>query len=129
MKKMILDATAGNRWIWKTEDEEHILFMDKQKLLQIKPDIFADNTMTPFRDGTFDSIFFDPPHHWGQKDHYYCFPRNTPEYRQKWKDTSVPRYYGWDLYQDKNQLISHIWKAPSLKRLKVSFPNLPVAST
>ena len=108
---MILDATAGNRTMWTTKDSENIIYIDRQTELQRKPTLFCDNTQTPFKDKTFDTIFYDPPHQWGQKKHFYCFPKWTEEYYNIYKDTAVPRYYGWDIYKTRSELIVHIYKA------------------
>ena len=60
----ILDATAGNRHIWKVKDDSRIVFMDIESELEVKPDIIGDCTKTDYPDGYFHTIFFDPPH-WG----------------------------------------------------------------
>jgi len=62
---MILDATAGNRTMWKVKDAEGIIYIDMERRLMNKPTIFADNNTTPFLDKAFDTIFYDPPHKWG----------------------------------------------------------------
>ena len=108
---MILDATAGNRTMWIEKDSENIIYIDRQTELQVKPTIFCDNTNTPFKDRTFDTIFYDPPHSWGQKKHFYCFPRWTQEYYELYKDKATPRYYGWDIYDSRDQLVRHLYKA------------------
>lgn len=65
---MILDATAGNRTMWKHKKCEGIIYSDIEKNLKVKPTIFADNRQLPFRDETFSTIFFDPPHDIGVDD-------------------------------------------------------------
>jgi len=65
----VLDATAGNRHIWKGDmptlelRDEHIIFADIELELKVPPDIFCDNTRLPFRNKVFDEIIYDPPHH------------------------------------------------------------------
>jgi len=59
---VILDATAGNRKMWRKKDYLDIIYLDIEKGLEVKPTIIADNTQTPFKDKTFHTIFYDPPH-------------------------------------------------------------------
>lgn len=108
---MILDATAGNRHIWKYKDSENIIYIDMERQLQISPTLFCDHACTPFLSKLFDSIFYDPPHSWGKKSHYYAYPRSTPEYVEKYKDKSIPRYYGWDKFKNRGALISGVFLA------------------
>lgn len=44
------------------KNPENVVFMDREHELRIKPDVLADFTMIPFRDGVFDYAVFDPPH-------------------------------------------------------------------
>lgn len=108
---MILDATAGNRTMWKLKDSENIIYIDIQTQLEVKPTIFCSNEQTPFRNGMFDTIFYDPPHSWGGKGHYHTYPYRSEEYLEKWKDKAIPRYYGWERYQSKILLYRHILDA------------------
>ena len=64
---MILDATAGNRTMWKVKENPQILFCDIEPELEIKPDKIVDCRKTDFNDKSFHTIFFDPPHEWGRK--------------------------------------------------------------
>ena len=59
---MNLDATAGNRYMWPCKKPPETLFMDKEYTLKIPPDIFAVWEHLPFRDKSFRTIIFDPPH-------------------------------------------------------------------
>lgn len=65
----ILDATAGNRHIWKGDmpelrnPEDHIVFCDLELGLKVPPDVFCDNTKLPFRGKVFHEEIYDPPHH------------------------------------------------------------------
>jgi hypothetical protein len=59
---VVLDATAGNRMMWKCKNPPHTIFLDKEKNLAIPPDIIADNRKLPFRDNVFECVLFDPPH-------------------------------------------------------------------
>ena len=59
---MILDATAGNRAMWKNKNPPNVIFMDKEIGLAIPPNVFAIWQNLPFRDDVFETILFDPPH-------------------------------------------------------------------
>jgi len=108
---MILDATAGNRTMWINKESDNIIYIDMETQLERPPNIFCKNDITPFRDKTFDTIFYDPPHSWGNIGHYHTYPRRTKEYFEKWHDTAIPRYYGWDKYKSATELVLHIVKA------------------
>lgn len=59
---LILDATAGNRMMWPNKNPPNTVFMDKRgPELNIPPDVIAVWKYTPFRDGVFSVILFDPP--------------------------------------------------------------------
>lgn len=61
---MMLDATAGNRMMWKnTKTPPNTVFFDKEPYLKIPPDIVGIWERLPFRDNVFDTIIFDPPHY------------------------------------------------------------------
>jgi len=69
---MILDATAGTRIMWRIENHNPYFHLKPDVFLdiraEVKPDIVADWCYLPFREGTFDTIIFDPPHvHVGPK--------------------------------------------------------------
>jgi len=109
---MILDATAGNRTMWRYPNSENIIYIDIEKRLEVKPTIFCDNTRMPFKDKQFDTIFFDPPHSWYEGDYYYTFPDRAslkavyPTARE-----SPPRYYGWDKIKNKSHLLKYLFNA------------------
>ena len=63
--KPILDATAGNRMMWKNKMPPDVIFMDKETRLRIPPHVFATWEKLPFRDNAFSLIIFDPPHYAG----------------------------------------------------------------
>jgi len=107
---MILDATAGNRTMWRYKCSANIIYMDIERKLEVRPTIFADDRCLPFRDKQFDTIFFDPPHAWGSKGHYHVFPRRSKDYFETWHDRTIPRYYGWDRYKTKAQLMNYLFK-------------------
>ncbi len=61
-KKLILDATAGNRHIWgKDKFPENVVFMDKELNLRMPPDVIATWNKIPFPDNYFECVIFDPP--------------------------------------------------------------------
>lgn len=108
----ILDATAGNRTIWRTKRDPRILFIDIEPELEFKPDMLLDCTKTGFPDGHFHTIIFDPPHIFGQrpgKALYAC--RNRAE-RMAWVGrNSMPAYYGGDKFRTRRDLIRFVYQA------------------
>jgi DNA modification methylase len=108
---LILDATAANRTMWINKDVEHIIYMDMEKKLTVKPDIFCMNTQSPFRDATFDIIFYDPPHFFNDTGSFYSIP-DKETYLKKWQGYGeIPRYYGGDKYKTQAALIHHVFDA------------------
>lgn len=112
---MILDAGCGNRCMWLQKRSENVIHIDIEKQLSIKPNIFASNTNFPFKDESFDTIFFDPPFKWGCDDHpFFSFPnvylRNAmyPEIKD---NRQVTGYYGIERYKTRSELVSYIYKA------------------
>ena len=59
---VILDATAGNRMMWKNKAPPNVVFVDKEYKLKRAPDVFCVWKNLPFRSGSFSLIIFDPPH-------------------------------------------------------------------
>jgi len=106
---MILDATAGNRRMWRYRDSENIIYVDIERRLEVKPTLFADDRQLPFRDKQFDTIFFDPPHCYGGTSPLFTSPRRTAEYLAKFKDKDATSYYGWDKYKTKAQLLRYLF--------------------
>ena len=110
---MILDATAGNRVIWNVKDLDSVIYVDIERQIERKPTLFADNTKLPFRDKTFDTVFFDPPYGWNFKSMFYSFPN---EHLQKAQYATLtrngtPSYYGMERYKTREALISYIYRA------------------
>ena len=69
--KIILDACCGSRMFWFDKENPRVLFADIRteehtlcdgRKLVVKPDIIADFTDMPFKDGSFKMVVFDPPH-------------------------------------------------------------------
>jgi len=68
----VLDVTAGPKWSWLQKNYSTALFMDKRverpgfyeyrPNTKVSPDIKADFTGIPFGDGSFNLVYFDPPH-------------------------------------------------------------------
>ena len=100
---MILDATAGNRVIWKTKTSENIIYIDIYKKLQRKPTVFADNRKTPFGDKMFSTIFYDPPY--ALNDYHEYFINQPHEQQQK-----IKTYYGTDKIKSKSQMIKTVFE-------------------
>jgi len=108
---MILDATAANRTMWGKKNMEGIIYIDIEHKLEVKPTIYADNTSTPFLPKFFDSIFYDPPHGWGEGHPFYKYP-DAKSFKEKWKGYGdIPRYYGWDKYKSQQELLTHLYRA------------------
>lgn len=108
---MILDATAGNRTMWEYKQCRDIVYLDMEKNLQTKPQIFASNSLTPFIDGSFDTIFYDPPHFFGHHLSLFSIP-DMATFRQVYpNETGIPRYYGADKYKTQWSLLHHIFDA------------------
>jgi len=108
---MILDATAGNRTMWRHKDSENIIYVDIEKRLEVKPTLFADDRKLPFRGRQFDTIFFDPPHAYGGGSLLFTSPFHTAEYRARFRDKDPTSYYGWDKYKTKSELLRYIYQA------------------
>ena len=109
----ILDATAGNRTMWKTKESPHIIYIDIEPDLEYPPDRFLDNTKTDFPDNYFNAIFFDPPNLWGKKKNELVV--TTPSKKvadEKFNyGRKYPTYYGLDKYSTKIDLLIFINKA------------------
>jgi len=114
----ILDATASNRSIWKTKESDKIIWIDIEPELEVSPDLIIDCTKTHFPDKSIFTVFFDPPHWWGQRTGENFFTcRNmeeskafTSKYGMRDRSSSVT-YYGTDRYKTKTELLSFIHKA------------------
>lgn len=107
----ILDATAGNRCMWKTRQDNRILWIDIEPELNTPPDRLLDCRNTDYPDEYFYGIFFDPPHEYGREKNTTIF--TTPSKKiadEKWPDypRPNPRYYGADKYATKDDLIKFI---------------------
>jgi len=63
VRKMMLDATAGNRMLWHNKSPPNTVFLDRETRLRVPPDVFGCWKKLPFRDDVFDVVLFDPPHH------------------------------------------------------------------
>jgi SAM-dependent methyltransferase len=69
---LILDATCAGRHLWNDKRRQDTIYLDRRILpkgtiairpdWEVRPDVCADFTALPFRDGTFDLVVFDPPH-------------------------------------------------------------------
>lgn len=108
---MILDATAANRKMWQVRDSDNIIYIDQQTKLDVPPTLFCDNTNTPFADKKFHTIFYDPPHDWGLPSLYWGFA-SEKEKQERFKDfKGIPAYYGTEIYEKREELVLHIFKA------------------
>ena len=111
----ILDATAGNRTMWKTKESEYVIWIDIEEDLEFTPDFFMDNTNTEFEDNYFYMIMFDHPNIFGTTKNANIF--STPSrttFGEKWPQHNTrrfPRYYGSDKYKTKTDLLKFVSRA------------------
>jgi len=91
---MFLDASAGNRMMWKHKNHPLFVFMDKNTQSKIPPDIIGVWEHLPFRDDIFETAFLDPPHKFNRTSGF-------------WSDPKSPNYYGADIRREK--LVSGIY--------------------
>jgi len=82
-----------------------------EKQLEVKPDIFCDNTNTPFIPKLFDTIFYDPPHGWGVLAMFFNVKTRAEYAKLYHKVKYAPTYYGLDKYKSRAELIKHIYYA------------------
>jgi hypothetical protein len=86
MPSLTLDCTAGNRMLWANKNPPNTVFTDRNREIQIQPDVRCDYRFLPFRDGVFSVIIFDPPH--------AARGRISREYEHQ--NPAAWSYYGWD---------------------------------
>jgi len=108
---MILDATAGYRTMYELKDSANIIYIDIETKLLKKPTVFCDNTKTPFMDKQFDTIFYDPPHGFGEKQFDHVNQMSGDVKAAAKHLPFVSTYYGWDKYSNQQSLIVHVYKA------------------
>lgn len=115
MLPTILDATAGNRTIWKIKQDQRILWVDVEPDLDIPPDILMNCVSTGFPNKHFHTIIFDPPHEFGRKKNTTLYTTPSREvHDSKWpqyKRKGSPRYYGNDKYKNEEELLDFISRA------------------
>jgi hypothetical protein len=109
---LILDAGCGNRAMWQFKDAP-IITCDIEKNLQKKPLLFASNTHLPFKDGSFSTVFFDPPFAWNIKTHpFFSYPNKQLQAERGYKvHGDIPTYYGIERYKTRSELIAYIYRA------------------
>jgi len=114
---MILDAGCGNRCMWQIKDSENIIYIDIERQLQNKPNLFASNTALPFKNNSVDTIFFDPPFKWNCDDHpFFSFPNGNlrnEKYPQMAQNDNrlVTQYYGIERYKTRSELAAYLYRA------------------
>lgn len=100
--------------MWTLKDPENVVFVDIEKRLQRKPTLFCDNIVLPFQDGSFDTVFFDPPHAWNKCTHpFFSFPNKELRYA-KYPNMifrEATQYYGIDRYKTRSQLVKYLFRA------------------
>jgi len=88
--KPVLDATAGNRHIWrKNKYPDNVVFLDKEPNLRIPADVIATWDKIPYPDDYFHCIIFDPPHVFSLSSMYNQDPQARPNGSKK-----IPGWYG-----------------------------------
>ena len=100
--------------MWKTKYSDKVLYIDVDPELEITPDIITDCSHTDFDDGQFHTIFFDPPHIWGEKigeNIYAC--RNRAERtalleKRGYENRGGIAYYGIDKFKTKVDLLQFV---------------------
>lgn len=107
---MILDAGAGNRTMWRTKNADDIIYIEIERKIERKPTIFASNIQTPFLDKSFDTIFFDPPHGWGEGHPFFAIPDHATFHKMWPGYGAIPRYYGWDKFKNQQELLVYLWR-------------------
>jgi SAM-dependent methyltransferase len=108
---VILDATAGNRSIYRFKHSDNIIYLDRCRELYIKPTIYGDDTMLPFRDKVFDTIIFDPPHFWRRSKTRGIYDIPYGSKTAKAMGLFGHTYYGNEQYKTKTQLLKYIHEA------------------
>lgn len=113
----ILDATAGNRMIWKDKESPFILYIDIEPELEFPPDRVIDCSDTDFSDGRFTVIFFDPPHTYSnrkplQRWHSCRNKKELAQFNEKYNQKRAGlSYYGEDKYKTKIAWLAFLNKA------------------
>jgi hypothetical protein len=88
--RFILDATAGNRHMWKkNKHPSGVVFLDKEPNLRIPPDIIATWDNIPCDDDEYKCILFDPPHVCSLTSMWNKNPQAIPNGSKK-----APSWYG-----------------------------------
>ena len=103
----VLDATASYRSMWVTKESNKVLWIDVEPELDLKPDLLMDCTNTDFEDKRFHTIFFDPPHKFGERKNQgvHSTPSRVNQ-RERWGNSGA--YYGSDKYPTKRALLAFI---------------------
>jgi len=97
--------------MWRCKDSENIIYLDRQKGLMVKPTIFADNRMLPFRDGVFDIVIFDPPHFWRKSGKYAAYTIPDISMVEDGRKIMGHTYYGVEQYKTKTELVKYVYDA------------------
>lgn len=88
--RFILDATAGNRHMWKrNKHPAGVVFLDKEPGLRIQPDIIAPWSNIPREDDEYKCSIFDPPHATSLTSMYNQDPKAKPNGSKQ-----IPGWYG-----------------------------------
>lgn len=87
MPSINLDCAASNRLMWPNKNPPLVVFTDRNREIQIPPDVLCDYRYLPFRDHVFHTAFFDPPH--------AARSKISREYQHQ--NPAAWSYYGWDI--------------------------------
>jgi len=103
--KPILDATAGNRHLWKKNKKpDNVVFLDKELRLRVPPDIFSVWRHLPFRNDVFHCVIYDPPHVFSETSQFNRDPKARPHGQNK-----IPGWYG--AFKSKRDAVIQLWHA------------------
>lgn len=100
--------------MWKNKYSDKVLYIDIESDLEIQPNRIMDCTNTDFADKQFHTIFFDPPHIWGEtvgENIYACRNRKERDAlleKRGYENRGGIAYYGIDKYRTKQELTKFV---------------------
>lgn len=109
---VLLDATAGNRMMWRNKKPPLTVFIDREMNLFRPPDIFADNRYCPFRADVFDCVVYDPPYYVRSQKASITSPWMfyNPDLKKRPKSGGNP-FSHFGFYHTKRELFINLYQA------------------